>query len=643
MKANQTKTALSFLVLIFLFPSFLLSAPLRNVPKTIKLPDNSIVNCFASGDEFYNWLHDKNGYTLHFGDDGFLYYAIKDGDNLKPSQYRYQSVNPETVNIQPGNLISLEAYLHRREKYFSFEDHSKSVTGPHFGIINNLVVFIRFSDDTEFNDLLSYYDNLFNSSSLNANSMKHFFSEVSYDQLAINTSFYPVPTGLTIVSYQDDNPRGYYDPYNATTNTQGYSLPEQRTEREQTLVANAINAVSSQIPADLDIDNDNDGYVDNVCLIIKGSFTEGGLLWPHKISLFMYEVYINNIMIKNYNLQIEEFLKIYENAVLCHEMAHAFEFPDLYHYDSIYFDLHPIGQWDCLDNNPNPPVHMGSYLKWKYGWWIQSMPVCVTSGYYQLNPLNSGSSLNVCLRINSPNSPQGNEYYIVEYRRKTGTFESSLPGEGMIIYRINSDFEGNAFFDGVSVFDEVYAYRPDGTTTLNGEPDEANYSQLVGRTSINCSTNPTPFLTNGGSGDLDIREITDHNGTLTFLLIYNEPENLTLNQSNTEGLYAASNGIKLQNGFSTTPSNSFRAIVSGCNVKDNLSYPHFEFIEVITFNQVNQKINSFFIQNEIGSVFDINTIRNKPDNNNYYLTPGTYEYIAKRAGVKIENGSILVE
>jgi hypothetical protein len=46
----------------------------------------------------------------------------------------------------------------------------------------------------------------------------------------------------------------------------------------------------------------------------------------------------------------------------------------------------------------------------------------------------------------------------LEYRRKTGVFDSSIPNSGLIIYRINESYNGNINGSGAGgVTDEVYS------------------------------------------------------------------------------------------------------------------------------------------------------------------------------------------
>jgi hypothetical protein len=187
-------------------------------------------------------------------------------------------------------------------------------------------------------------------------------------------------------------------------------------------------------------------------------------------------------------------------------MFHVLGAPDLYHYTDN--GIMPVGTWDVMEWDQDPPQHMGCYMKFKYGGWIGSIPQITTSGSYTLSP--AISSTNNCYKIASPNS--ASEFFVVEYRQQTGTFESSLPGTGLLVYRINPAATGNA--DGPP--DEVYIYRPDGTTFADGSINLANFSSDVGRTAINDATNPSSFLSNGSAGGLNISNVGSAGATISF-------------------------------------------------------------------------------------------------------------------------------
>jgi M6 family metalloprotease-like protein/uncharacterized repeat protein (TIGR02543 family) len=349
---------------------------------------------------------------------------------------------------------------------------------------------------------------LFNDTAAGANSMYNYYKEVSYDQLGITTTFYPT-TATIVVSYQDSQPRAYYQPYNEVSNPDGYQDDAENTEREHTLLKNAVDHVSSQIPDSLNIDADDDNYVDNVCFIIYGD-PDGWneLLWPHRWYLYSVEAYINGKRVLTYNFQLQTSLYSSGVGVLCHEMFHSLGAPDLYHYS--HDELKPVYRWDIMENNLNPPQHMGAYMKYRYGTWISSIPEITSDGTYDLNPLISAT--NNCYKVASPYS--STEYFMLEYRKKSGTFENSLPGEGLLVYRINTNKDGEGNEDGPP--DEVYIYRPDGTTTVNGSPSSANFSTDADRTAINDTTNPSSFLSNGSQGGLDISNVGSVNGVISF-------------------------------------------------------------------------------------------------------------------------------
>jgi len=60
------------------------AAYLKDRPTTVKNPDGTEIHCYSSGDEYFNYLHDEQGYTIIQGSDGFYYYAITEGDNVIP-------------------------------------------------------------------------------------------------------------------------------------------------------------------------------------------------------------------------------------------------------------------------------------------------------------------------------------------------------------------------------------------------------------------------------------------------------------------------------------------------------------------------------------------------------------------------------
>lgn len=514
------------------FALVLKAAYLENVPVTLTQPDGAKLKCFASGDEFYNYLHDENGFTIiQDHSNGFYVYAdLKDGE-LVPTDLIPGRSNP-AIRLKPYLNISPEKRMAKRKAWEVPEHLRKPETrnrDTNHGTLNNIVIFIRFADDAEFQNTFSSVNNMFNEN-VEKVSMQSYFKEASYNQINIPTTFYPAPNGERIISYKDTYNRNYFQPYNAVTNPDGYVEDEydtERTVREQALLKRAVDYINAHnmIPSDLNVDYDNDGYVDNVCFVVRG--TPGAwssLLWPHQWSLYNEFVYINGKRVWTFNFQLADAGQGYfDTSTMCHEMNHSLGAPDLYHYS--YTGPTPVGYWDLMQNNATPPQHMGAYMKYRYGNWIDEIPEITEAGVYTLHDLSS--STNNCYKIASPVDGQ---YYVLEYRKKS--VEAAVPGTGLLIYRINTaeDGYGNRYWDGISRFDEVYIFRPNGTTTVEGSINNAYFSAGSGRTAFDASTNPKPFLIDGTVDEnLMISDISAAGETISFRVgsSCDAPTNLT--------------------------------------------------------------------------------------------------------------------
>lgn len=479
------------------------AAYLTNIPRTLVQPNGDTLHCYASGDEYYIRLHDADGYTIvQNPQTGYFVYAIKEGGCLKPSPWIAGQHNPASKGLKPNLRISREEYLKLRRQMIvpAKRDVSRDENTNH-GHMNNIAVFIRFADDTDFVNSFNSVNLMFNDTSDNytASSMYNYFKRASYNQLFISTTFYPAPVGDQILSYQDSFPRAYFMPW-SETNPIGYTDTvdgDNRTTREHYLLARAAEYVADMIPADLDIDYDNDGYVDNVCFIVKGNVGDWNvLLWPHRWSLYTTETYIRGKRVYDFNFQLADAGGYFNTSVMCHEMFHTLGAPDLYHYhDST--DMTPVGSWDLMAANSTPPQQTCAYMKYKYGNWLtedQIIPIA-HYGTYTIMPLNSETGDRVCYRVRTPNHL---EHILLDFRNKRDPFDTGVPGYGIVFYRINPLFHGNANYNGDDNLDEIYVFRRNGTPTENGTIASANFrGNLPIRNEFSPLTNPYPFVSNG--------------------------------------------------------------------------------------------------------------------------------------------------
>lgn len=493
------------------------------LPVTLTQPDGSVISCFASGDEFYNWLHDDNGYVIISNQEGYYCYAVLQNNNIVASQYRVNTVNPAAVGLTPNISISAEAKIARKNAMWkdvpdktSIKEYREPKSPKNVGVMNNLVVYIRFADQTDFPEDTTHYWNMFDKNDDNTyQSLLNYFYQASYHQLSIVSSFYPLTETTTILSYQDEHPRQYYMPYDAVNAPLGYNENgNQRAEREFKLLKDATEYIAGMVPTDLNLDYNDDGLVDNVVFVVRGAPTAWAtLLWPHRWVLYGEQVYINGKQVYDFNFQLETHLNDSEASVLCHEMFHSLGSPDLYRYSDN--TITPIGSWDVMSGNTNPAQTMAAYMKYKYGGWLNSIPEITEGGVYTLH--TPWSQENCFYKIASPNS--NGEFFLLEYRNKLHTFDSKLPGEGLLIYRVFPSVNGNA--DGPP--DELYVFRPGGVnTTTNGDVDNAYFSMNSGRTEFNDTTDPPCFLINNQPGGIYIRNVGEAGGpTISFEVVLN--------------------------------------------------------------------------------------------------------------------------
>lgn len=480
---------------VFLWITALQAAYLEKVPVVLLQPNGDTLHCFATGDDYYQWLHDKDNYTIILDETtGFYVYANVQRGWLVPTDLIPGVDSPKEV-LSPGLNISTQKMRLLREKM----EEGTRVAPPknnfrNIGSMNNIVIFIQLADAESFTKPVSYFNSIFNNStSETANSVHNYIKKTSYQQMFVTSHFYPAPRTDTVIAYRDIYPIQYYMPY-SEENSVGYLQNDtisQRTEREHALLKRAVEFAASSIPESMDLDFNEDGYVDNISFIIQGELGAwASLLWPHRWSLFSEEVYIHGLRVWDYNFLMTH--PTYLNtSVLSHELMHTFGFPDLYRYS---YEGTPVGSWDIMAGNGNPPQQTGAYLKWKYGGWIDEIPEITEAGFYTLYS-NQNHKEGSVYKIASPDP---NQFFVLEYRKKEPPFDSTIPSSGVIISRINQLYDGNAGTDFINYFDEVYIYRYGGTMEVDGYPDVAafhHYSTLLNQ--FNPWTNPNTFLTDG--------------------------------------------------------------------------------------------------------------------------------------------------
>ncbi|MDZ4181300.1 MAG: M6 family metalloprotease domain-containing protein [Candidatus Cloacimonadaceae bacterium] len=510
---------LACIAIVCFFP--LVARYVENQPYEHIQPDGTKLSLFVTGDEYFRRVHDARGYTiLLHPDTGYAVYALPDGNDIQASNHVAGLSDPAALGINPG--LHKDPEPARQMALDRQANRDAGNRGSPVGTLNNIVGFVRFSDQTEFPSTTTYtwYNNLFNSTS--QQSMKDYYTEVSSGQLTVNTNLYPGPSGTLVVSMQVSHTRNYYRPYNATTNPTGYT-EAQMEGRLLALTQEVIGMIDPYVPGTINLDNDGDGIVDALTFIFRGGVDVWGeILWPTHWSWSGVIDTLNGVDVTHYVFDFEGGLGA---SVICHEMGHMMGFPDFYHYTSN--GITPVGSW-CLMASDNTQ-HSLTYNKWKYGTWFSSIPTITptsTPTTYTLTAIDQ--SPYSCYKIASSNP---NQFYVLEYRRKTGRYETGVPASGLIVYRIISSYGGSAVNGNAGgPPDEVYVYRPGGDIDTNGTINSANFSSTVNRTEIHNFADPQPWLyvntTTQSDGNLVITDVGASGGTTITFTVRNAAPNI---------------------------------------------------------------------------------------------------------------------
>lgn len=511
---------IAFTSALLLLLALLTANYVERMPIVIDQPDGCKLDAFVTGDEFYHRVHDARGYTLlRQPGTGFAVYAERDGQNLRATDHVAGTVDPASLGIEPNLRKKFDTPPRRQvERQTWLTSGSKA---PPVGNVHNLVVFVRFAGENEFTEQYSAYNNTYNG--VDQTSLRDFYLTQSSGQLTIDSHLYPTSTG-TVISVQVDSSRSYYQPFVDEVNENGYETDAQESARHFALVSEIVALVAPLVDPGIDFDLNNNGVLDSFNIIFRGSPDHwGDLLWPMSWG-------VNNAFGQINGLDVKLILQVFQGSsqanVVCHEMGHNIGAPDFYHYtdDEPWASISPVGTWDIMGTGSLS--FWTTHSKWKYGTWFATVPEIVPTATETTYTLTAADiDQYSCYKIASTEPDQ---YYMLEYRRRTGRYDGSVPGSGLIVYRVMTGITGNAG----APPDEVYIYRPGGDLDSNGNLAAAAFSSNMGRTAFNNYTDPEPWLYENTStmldGNLVVLDVDEAGGeTISFVIANQSPSNWT--------------------------------------------------------------------------------------------------------------------
>lgn len=365
-------------------------------------------------------------------------------------------------------------------------------------------------------------------------SFKKFFKNESYGSLIIDTDIYPKVSDK-VVSYTDGHPLGYYLK-KTIQNDVGYSNYDEKVNRENELIENALSYIKTQVENTYSngsiLDTDNNGFIDAISFIVEtpsgAGIQQGDLLWSHKNTTTSVSSTLFDKKVSSYNLIKAEDYKSYGGlfslnrgsyGTLMHEFGHTLDFSDLY--SSYANQSASVGFYDLMGNYSasNPSGFLTYFISdyRTYNNWHNPLEVISSSmeNITLTKPNYIDPNEKRAVKIQAGNK---NEYFIIEYYAKKKTYSSHTPDKsGIIVYRINELYNGSD----TSKF--VYIFRPEENVLGEGKGDltkaTLNMDRKVFGSAIDGTTtfdNSTIHYSDGSNSGVIITVKSETENSVTF-------------------------------------------------------------------------------------------------------------------------------
>jgi len=205
-----------------------------------------------------------------------------------------------------------------------------------------------------------------------------------------------------------------------------------------------------------------------------------------------------------------------------HELGHQMGLPDLYAYG-----WSGVGDWDLMGSG----VDFRTWRPFSFGAWSKVMtswilPILKTGVNEDLSLSPVESSPDVIYKAPVGGSPSSREYFLLEYRAKTG-LDQNLPGQGLLIWHIKDDspYDSNTAVPQslARTMAPVLVEQADGDEDLEeGNNDGDSGDPFPGSTNnrnFTNSSNPNSQSRNGSDSGVSVTDIREEGGQVKFHLV----------------------------------------------------------------------------------------------------------------------------
>jgi len=432
-------------------------------PVTITQPDGTTVTVLLHGNEFHHFRTSDDGYLLKANAKGFLTYATLNaaGEEIESDVIAHNAPKRSVTELQFLKSVKKADILQNIQSGPLKSNVFKAPSIPQKafplnGSPKSLVILVNFSDNSFVTPTpQTAFTNLLNQDSYSANggtgSARDYFMASTYGKFS--------PTFDVVGPFTLPQTLDFYGKNNAS----GNDTNDIQMVVDACTKANLGGVDFSQY------DTDNDGVVDNVFIYYAGyNEAEHGpanTIWPHRWAVYPAALYPSG---SNYAGTVASVTfngkRVFDYActselrgasgsnmcgvgTFCHEFGHVLGLPD--YYDTTG-SQNTLNSWDIMDagnyNNlgRTPPTY-SVYDRFFLGYLIPEQESATAN--LTLNPIYQGKTppanttnqaflLSATTHNMSATSPVPNEFFLLEYRQKTG-WDTYLPAEGMCVWHID--------------------------------------------------------------------------------------------------------------------------------------------------------------------------------------------------------------
>lgn len=434
------KRIVSFLVAISYIVS-MQAVPACPTPFKVFQPDGSSIQLQLNGDEANHYVTTKDGYTVVQSEiTGEWQYAVAVDSELAPSgivAHRMEDRSPAEINflrgmekgIYPAKESEME-FLGRQCVKIGMPMSKLEGTRFDYSKFRGLVILVEYND----RPFMHANSNLMFDELINKPQFRGFSEEFG------DTAVY---TG-SVRDYFSDNSGGLFIPHFDVVGPIKVDCSATYPSGTQfaPLLIKKVLAEADKVVDFSEYDTDSDGVVDMVYFIFSGAGSNFGgnnsnYIWPHASAATGT---FDGVKMGRYACSTELYGILTDKRIdgigtIVHEFSHVLGVADLYDTDYATNGLsaHP-GKWSVMasgsyHNMGRTPPAYSSYERYANGFDIPER--IAADGVYSLPHIAvTGKSYRI-------DSPVSNEFFIFENRQKQG-WDKYLPGEGMLVFRVDS-------------------------------------------------------------------------------------------------------------------------------------------------------------------------------------------------------------